>query len=148
MWRRRRKALDLCRRSSAYPPMAETFDADVIIAGAGMAGATLALALKSAGLEPLLIDPVVFDDQVAPTCRPGREPYLLQVKRQLLNDLAGFHGVEYLGQHRRSGRSVRYLNAGDTYATTLIFTGRRMTVGCWGDLVETKAVKTPPERVW
>ena len=87
-------------------------------------------------------------DQVAPTCRPGREPYLLQVKRQLLNDLAGFHGVEYLGQHRRSGRSVRYLNAGDTYATTLIFTGRRMTVGCWGDLVETKAVKTPPERVW
>ena len=47
--------------------MAETFDADVIIAGAGMAGATLALALKSAGLEPLLIDPVVFDEQVAPT---------------------------------------------------------------------------------
>lgn len=47
--------------------MAETFDADVIIAGAGMAGATLALALKSAGLEPILIDPIVFDDQVAPT---------------------------------------------------------------------------------
>lgn len=46
--------------------MAETFDADVIIAGAGMAGATLALALKSGGLEPLLIDPVVFDDQLAP----------------------------------------------------------------------------------
>ncbi len=45
--------------------MAESFDADVIIAGAGMAGATLALALKSAGLEPLLIDPVVFDDQLA-----------------------------------------------------------------------------------
>ena len=47
--------------------MAESFDADVIIAGAGMAGATLALALKSAGLEPILIDPVVFDEQVAPT---------------------------------------------------------------------------------
>lgn len=47
--------------------MLKTFDADVIIAGAGMAGATLALALKSAGLEPLLIDPVVFDDQLAPT---------------------------------------------------------------------------------
>jgi len=47
--------------------MAETFDADVIIAGAGMAGATLALALKSAGLTPLLIDPIVFDAQVAPT---------------------------------------------------------------------------------
>jgi 2-polyprenyl-6-methoxyphenol hydroxylase-like FAD-dependent oxidoreductase len=47
--------------------MAENFDADVIIAGAGMAGANLALALKSAGLEPLLIDPVVFDDQLAST---------------------------------------------------------------------------------
>ncbi|HEY9236949.1 MAG TPA: FAD-dependent monooxygenase, partial [Phenylobacterium sp.] len=47
--------------------MAQTFDADVIIAGAGMAGATLALALKSGGLEPLLIDPIVFDDQLAPT---------------------------------------------------------------------------------
>ncbi|MDP3854529.1 UbiH/UbiF/VisC/COQ6 family ubiquinone biosynthesis hydroxylase [Phenylobacterium sp.] len=47
--------------------MAETYDADVIIAGAGMAGATLALALKSAGLTPILIDPIVFDAQVAPT---------------------------------------------------------------------------------
>lgn len=47
--------------------MSETFDADVIIAGAGMAGATLALALHQAGLKPVLIDPVVFDAQVAPT---------------------------------------------------------------------------------
>lgn len=43
------------------------FDADVIIAGAGMAGATLALALKSGGIEPLLIDPMPFDSQLAPT---------------------------------------------------------------------------------
>jgi 2-octaprenyl-6-methoxyphenol hydroxylase len=47
--------------------MAQDLDADVIIAGAGMAGATLALALHQAGLKPLLIDPVVFDAQVAPT---------------------------------------------------------------------------------
>ena len=40
--------------------------ADVIVAGAGIAGATLALALARAGLKPLLIDPVVFDDQLAP----------------------------------------------------------------------------------
>jgi 2-octaprenyl-6-methoxyphenol hydroxylase len=39
---------------------------DVIIAGAGIAGATLALALARAGLRPVLIDPVVFDDQVTP----------------------------------------------------------------------------------
>ena len=43
------------------------FDADVIIAGAGMAGATLALALKSGGIEPLLIDPMPFDTQLEPT---------------------------------------------------------------------------------
>jgi 2-octaprenyl-6-methoxyphenol hydroxylase len=42
------------------------FDADVIIAGAGMAGATLGLALAQAGLKPVLIDPVVFEAQLAP----------------------------------------------------------------------------------
>jgi 2-octaprenyl-6-methoxyphenol hydroxylase len=42
-------------------------EVDVIIAGAGIAGATLALALHRAGLKPVLIDPVVFDAQVAPT---------------------------------------------------------------------------------
>ena len=41
--------------------MTQSFDADVIIAGAGMAGATLALALASGGLKPVLIDPVAFD---------------------------------------------------------------------------------------
>ena len=45
--------------------MSETFDADVLIAGAGMAGATLALALAQAGLTPLLIDPAPFEAQVA-----------------------------------------------------------------------------------
>jgi 2-octaprenyl-6-methoxyphenol hydroxylase len=42
-------------------------DLDVIIAGAGVAGATLALALKQGGLNPVLIDPVEFDAQLAPT---------------------------------------------------------------------------------
>jgi 2-octaprenyl-6-methoxyphenol hydroxylase len=45
--------------------MSEEFD--VVVAGAGIAGATLALALQQAGLKPVLIDPVVFDSQVAPT---------------------------------------------------------------------------------
>lgn len=43
------------------------FDADVIIAGAGMAGATLALALKGGGIEPLLVDPLPFETQLEPT---------------------------------------------------------------------------------
>ena len=41
--------------------------ADVVIAGAGIAGATLALSLARAGLRPVLIDPVAFDAQLAPT---------------------------------------------------------------------------------
>lgn len=48
-------------------PAGDGADADVIIAGAGIAGATLALALQQAGLKPVLIDPVVFDAQLAPT---------------------------------------------------------------------------------
>jgi 2-octaprenyl-6-methoxyphenol hydroxylase len=43
------------------------YDADVIIAGAGMAGSTLALALASGGLRPLLVDPQPFEAQLAPT---------------------------------------------------------------------------------
>ena len=40
---------------------------DVIIAGAGMAGTTLALALAKGGLRPLLIDPQPFETQLEPT---------------------------------------------------------------------------------
>ncbi|WP_333587778.1 FAD-dependent monooxygenase, partial [Phenylobacterium sp.] len=40
---------------------------DVIIAGAGIAGATLALALRQGGLNPVLIDPAPFETQLAPT---------------------------------------------------------------------------------
>src|SRR6516164_2749628 len=47
--------------------MSASYDADVIIAGAGMAGATLGLALAGAGLKPLLIDPAPFSAQVAPS---------------------------------------------------------------------------------
>jgi len=46
---------------------AQDFEADVIVAGAGMAGATLAVALHRGGLKPILVDPVAFDAQLAPT---------------------------------------------------------------------------------
>ena len=42
-------------------------DADVIVAGAGMTGATLALALHSAGLKTIVVDPLPFETQIAPT---------------------------------------------------------------------------------
>jgi 2-octaprenyl-6-methoxyphenol hydroxylase len=45
----------------------QTLTADVVIVGAGMAGATLALALKSGGLEPILIDRAPMSDQWAET---------------------------------------------------------------------------------
>ncbi len=47
--------------------MAKEIACDVLIAGAGMAGATLALALQSGGLTPILVDPQPFDTQTAPT---------------------------------------------------------------------------------
>jgi 2-octaprenyl-6-methoxyphenol hydroxylase len=48
-------------------PNAASLDADVIIVGAGMAGATLALALASGGITSVLIDPQAFEAQAAPT---------------------------------------------------------------------------------
>jgi 2-octaprenyl-6-methoxyphenol hydroxylase len=39
---------------------------DVVIAGAGVAGATLAVALARAGLKPVLVDSAPFEAQVAP----------------------------------------------------------------------------------
>jgi 2-octaprenyl-6-methoxyphenol hydroxylase len=48
-------------------PMQAPDTADVIIAGAGMSGATLALALARGGLKPVLIDPQPFAAQLAPT---------------------------------------------------------------------------------
>ena len=48
-------------------PTAPPRDTDVIIVGAGMAGATLGLALASGGIDCVMIDPQPFDAQVAPT---------------------------------------------------------------------------------
>ncbi len=54
-------------RDEAHIAAMRAHDADVIIAGAGMAGSTLALALASGGLRPLLVDPAPFEAQLAPT---------------------------------------------------------------------------------
>jgi len=42
-----------------------TFDADVIVAGAGLAGATFALAAASGGLDVIVVDPAPFSTQLA-----------------------------------------------------------------------------------
>ena len=69
-----------------------------------------------------------------------------EVRREALNELLGFHGVEPLYKTRKEGGEListdeifaRYLNAGDPYAATLIFRVGRTgpTIGCWGDLPE------------
>jgi len=48
-------------------PMQSSASPDVIIAGAGMSGATLALALAHGGLKPVLVDPQPFAAQLAPS---------------------------------------------------------------------------------
>lgn len=48
------------------------------------------------------------------------------------------YGVEYIpaGPNAKSP-AIRYCNAGDTYAATLMYVyGRGYCVGCWGDIVE------------
>ena len=68
-------------------------------------------------------------------------PKFRALKREAVCHAAGFHGVEYLGDHKRAGVSVYYCNAGDAYAPTLCFTGGRLFVACWGDLVESGAIR-------
>lgn len=62
-------------------------------------------------------------------------------KRQLIDKIAGTHGVEYLGINKRTSEPVFYCNAGDPYATTIIFIGHRLIVGDWGTMVERNQIK-------
>jgi len=69
-------------------------------------------------------------------------PSTMSLRRMAIDHLIGTCGVEYLGQSYRTRESVFYCNAGDTYATTILFNGPSMRVGCWGALVEHRAVRT------
>lgn len=71
----------------------------------------------------------------------GELPRLIDKKREMVDRLIDCFGVEYLGIMKRSGTHVYYCDAGDTYASTIIFIGRRLVVGCWGDLVESSKIK-------
>lgn len=68
-------------------------------------------------------------------------PRLRELKRAAVNQAGGFHGVEYLGIYRPSGEHAFYCNAGDPYAATLVFIGRRLIVGDWGTLVERNQIE-------
>lgn len=64
-----------------------------------------------------------------------------ELKRYLVDSILNTYGVEYLGWYKRNREHVYYCNAGDAYATTIIFIGSRLVVGCWGDLVERGLIK-------
>lgn len=56
-----------------------------------------------------------------------------------IDRVLGTHGVESLGPvSMREGPPYEYCNAGDTYATTLVYTRATDTlrIACWGDIVE------------
>lgn len=56
--------------------------------------------------------------------------------RAAIDAILRTHGVEYLGQHKRTCEHIYYCNAGDSYASTVIFAGLSARVACWGDIVE------------
>lgn len=56
---------------------------------------------------------------------------------EYIDRLIGGYGVEYIptGSGNRSP-SIRYVNLGDTYETTILYVRGQFRVGCWGDIVE------------
>jgi len=64
-----------------------------------------------------------------------------QAAREAIDAILRTYGVEYLGQHKRTREHVYYCNSGESYATTVLFSGLRMHVGCWADLVEKNLIR-------
>ena len=62
---------------------------------------------------------------------------LVDLMMLYLNDLLGFHGVEFIPEIG-GGFRFMYLNAGDIYATTIICDAARNTleISTYGDIVE------------
>jgi hypothetical protein len=63
------------------------------------------------------------------------------LRHMAVDSLIDTYGVEYLGTSRKTGEHVYYCNAGDPYVATVIFSGPRLWVGCWGDLIEHRSIK-------
>lgn len=61
-------------------------------------------------------------------------PSTPDVRMHVLNDLLATHGAEVF--HTDRGEPVMYLNAGDTYAPTLVRFRGNYRVACWGDIAE------------
>lgn len=67
------------------------------------------------------------------------EPRRIELILEALNELLDMHGVEaFRDEDCLTQASLSYLNAGDTYADTLLFfhDSGAFRLGCWGDVVE------------
>lgn len=64
-------------------------------------------------------------------------------RRAVIDAILGTCGVELLGIRTRSPVNVYYCNGGDTYATTILFLGDQLVVGCVGDYAE--SVRQPEQ---
>ena len=64
-------------------------------------------------------------------------PSFHTVKMAMLDKALGTFGVEYIAKgHNVKSPAIEYCNAGDTYATTVLYVNGNYRVGCWGDIVE------------
>ena len=64
-------------------------------------------------------------------------PRTWDIRMECLNEIGGFYGVEGIDATFRGKRVwMEYLNAGDTYAPTLVRFNGRYRVSSWGDIVE------------
>jgi hypothetical protein len=64
-------------------------------------------------------------------------PPLHMAKLTAIDAVIGTYGVEGIGRgHNLKSPSIEYCNAGDAYATTLLWVGGRYRVGDWGSIVE------------
>lgn len=68
-------------------------------------------------------------------------PKLRATKHHCIDQILNTSGVEFLGRDKRSGSDVYYCNAGDSYATTVVFAGHRLWVGGWADWVEAGRIR-------
>lgn len=68
---------------------------------------------------------------------PPKRYYL---KLLALNELGGFHGIES-GETVSTGEWFEYLNAGDTYAPTVIYWRGNFRIQSVGDFIERVGVK-------
>lgn len=65
------------------------------------------------------------------------------VLRECVDRLLRTHGVCLLVYSVGRNIPVYYCNSGDTYASTVLFWGHHMRVGCIGDLIEHNRVTQP-----